>query len=385
MYLLILITKNTLRHPLRTALTLLGLVIAILSFGFLQTVVNAWYAGANAASSTTLVTRNATSLVFSLPISYRAKIRAVEGVEAVGNANWFGAIYQDPKNFFAQFAISGASYLDIYPDYLLSAEERTAFLRDRKGCIVGRKLADQYGFKVGDVVPLRGTIFPGNWEFVVRGIYDGKQPTTNTSQFFFHWDYLNETLSKTAKRRANLTGVFVIKIANANEAASVSNAVDELFKNSLAETLTETEKAFQLGFVSMSEAIVAAIRVVSMVVIVIIVAVMANTMAMSARERMGEYATLKALGFGPGFLAGLILGESLFLSMVGGLIGILALFPAAQLFGAAVGTVFPVFEVAPETVLWQMAAALTIGVFAALLPTARAVQVNIVEGLRSIA
>ena len=204
-------------------------------------------------------------------------------------------------------------------------------------------------------------------------------------KFFFHWDYLNETLSKTAKRRANLTGVFVIKIANANEAASVSNAVDELFKNSLAETLTETEKAFQLGFVSMSEAIVAAIRVVSMVVIVIIVAVMANTMAMSARERMGEYATLKALGFGPGFLAGLILGESLFLSMVGGLIGILALFPAAQLFGAAVGTVFPVVEVAPETVLWQMAAALTIGVFAALLPTARAVQVNIVEGLRSIA
>lgn len=385
MYLLKLITKNTTRHPLRTVLTLLGLVIAIFAFGFLQTVVNAWYAGANAASSTTMVTRNATSLVFSLPISYGAKIRAVEGVQGVGNANWFGGIYQDPKNFFAQFAISGASYLDIYPDYLLPPEQRSAFLRDRKGCIVGRKLADQFGFKVGDIVPIRGTIFPGNWEFVVRGIYDGKQPTTNTSQFFFHWDYLNETLSKTAKRRANFTGVFVIKIAHADDAASISNTIDALFKNSLAETLTETEKAFQLGFVSMSEAIVAAIRVVSLVVIVIIVAVMANTMAMSARERMGEYATLKALGFGPGFLAALIFGESLFLALVGGVIGVGLLFPAAKGFSAAVGTVFPVFEVAPDTALWQMAAALGIGVLAAILPAVRAVQVNIVEGLRSIA
>ncbi|MEN9865607.1 MAG: hypothetical protein RL748_1197 [Pseudomonadota bacterium] len=385
MYLLKLITKNTTRHPLRTLLTLLGLVIAIFAFGFLQTVVNAWYAGANAASSTTLVTRNATSLVFSLPINYAAKIRAVDGVESVGNANWFGGVYQDPKNFFAQFAISGASYLDIYPDYLLPLEQRQAFLRDRKGCIVGRKLAEQFGFKVGDVVPIRGTIFPGNWEFVVRGIYDGKQPTTNTSQFFFHWDYLNETLKKTAKRRANYTGVFVIKIAHGDEAASVSNAIDAVFKNSLAETLTETEKAFQLGFVSMSEAIVAAIKLVSLVVIVIIVAVMANTMAMSARERMGEYATLKALGFGPGYLAALIIGESLFLALLGGVIGIALLFPAAKIFSAAVGTVFPVFEVAPDTALWQALAALAIGLLAAILPTARAMQVNIVEGLRSIA
>jgi putative ABC transport system permease protein len=384
MYLFKLVWKNALRHKLRSILTLLGLVVAIFSFGFLQTVVNAWYAGANAASNTTLVMRNKTSLVFPLPLSYADKIRAADGVVGVGWANWFGGIYQDPKNFFAQFAISGASYLDIYPDYLMPPEQRLAFLRDRKGCLVGRKLADQFGFKVGDVIPIRGTIYSGQWDFVVRGIYDGAKPTTNTSQFFFHWQYLNERMVKVSPRYANRVGVFVVQINQPDNAAVVSNALDDQFKNSLAETLTESEKAFQLGFVSMSEAIVAAIRVVSFVVIIIIAFVMANTMAMSARERLGEYATLKALGFGPGFLATLIMGESLFLALSGALLAMLMLYPAAKVFSRAMGTLFPVFEVPPETPLWQLGAALAIGLLAALVPTLRSVRVNIVEGLRSI-
>lgn len=385
MFVLNLIWRNALRHKLRSLLTLAGLVVAIFSFGFLQTVVDAWYAGANAASNTTLVTRNATSLVFPLPLAYAEKVRAVEGVQAVGYANWFGGVYQDPKNFFAQFAISGASYLDIYPNYLLPPEQRLAFLRDRKGCIVGRKLANQFGFKVGDVIPLRGTIYPGQWELVVRGIYDGKEASTNTSQLFFQWEYLNQRMVQTNPRFANKIGVFVLQINQPENAAVISNAVDAQFKNSLAETLTETEKAFQLGFVSMSEAIVAAIRVVSFVVIIIIAFVMANTMAMSARERLSEYATLKALGFGPGFLAALIIGESMFLSLLGALLAIAMLYPAAQGFSQAMGTMFPVFEVSPETPLWQLGAAAAIGLLAALLPTVRSVRVNIVEGLRSIA
>jgi putative ABC transport system permease protein len=302
----------------------------------------------------------------------------------VGFANWFQGTYKDPKNFFAQFAISGASYLDIYPDYLLSDEERNAFLHDRKGAIVGRKLADQYGLKVGDTIPLKGTIYPGNWEFVLRGIYDGKESTTNTATMFFHWDYVNESLKVTAPRRANQIGVYVVQINHPENAAAISAAVDREFANSLAETLTETEKAFQLGFVSMSEAIVAAIRVVSFVVIVIIAAVMANTMAMSARERLGEYATLKALGFGPGFLALMIIGESLLLAVVGALTGIVLLFPFAKWLGGVMGTMFPVFQVSQSTVWQQLAAALVIGLAAAIAPTIRAVRVNIVEGLRSI-
>lgn len=384
MYTLRLIFKNAMRHKLRTSLTILGLVVAIFSFGLLQTVVDAWYAGAEGASNTTLVTRNKTSLVFPLPLSYQARIRAVPGVSGVGFANWFQGTYKDPKNFFAQFAISGESYLNIYPDYLLPPDDRAAFLRDRKGCIVGRKLADQYGFKVGDIIPLKGTIYPGNWELVVRGIYDGKQSTTNTTTLFFHWDYVNETVKKTMPRRANQIGVYVVQIDQPENAAAISAAVDREFANSLAETLTETEKAFQLGFVSMSEAIVVAIRVVSFVVIIIIAAVMANTMAMSARERLGEYATLKALGFGPGFLALMIFGESLLLSAFGAAIGIVILFPFAAFLGKVMGTMFPVFEVSQLTVVQQVLAALAIGAVAAIAPTVRAVRINIVDGLRSI-
>ena len=384
MYTLRLIVKNALRHKLRTSLTILGLVVAIFAFGLLQTVIDAWYAGAEGASNTTLVTRNKTSLVFPLPLSYEARIRAVPGVTGVGYANWFQGTYKDPKNFFAQFAISGDSYLNIYPDYLLPPDQRAAFLRDRKGALVGRKLADQFGFKVGDVIPLKGTIYPGDWELVVRGIFDGRQSTTNTATLFLHWDYLNESLKKTLPRRANQIGVYVVRIDEPENAAAISAAIDKEFSNSLAETLTETEKAFQLGFVSMSEAIVMAIRVVSFVVIVIIAAVMANTMAMSARERLGEYATLKALGFGPGFLTAMILGESLLLSLFGAALGIVILFPFAAFLGSAMGTMFPVFEVTRLTVLQQILAALSIGLVAAIAPTLRATRVNIVEGLRSI-
>jgi putative ABC transport system permease protein len=380
-----LILRNALRHKLRSSLTVVGLVVATLAFGFLQTVVKAWYAGAEAASNTTLITRNAVSLVFPLPLSYAAKIRAVEGVTGVAWANWFGGIYQDPKNFFPQFAVSGASYLDIYRDYLLPAEQRKAFLRDRKGAVIGRKLADQYGFKVGDVIPLRGTIFPGQWQFTVRGIYEGRTPSTVTTQMFFQWDYLNESLLKTTARRANQVGVYVVQIERPGLAPQVSAAIDATFKNSLAETLTETEKAFQLSFVSMSDAIVMGIRLVSFVVILIIMAVMANTMAMSARERLAEYATLKALGFGPAFLAVLIVGESVLLSLAGGAIGIALLYPSAAAFASRTGTLFPVFEVSPLTMALQLACAFAVGIVAAIAPALRAMRVNIVEGLRSVA
>lgn len=378
-----LIFKNALRHKLRTSLTMLGLVVATLSFGLLQTVVHAWYAGANAASNTRLVTRNSISLVFPLPLNYQSKIRAVEGVSAVAIANWFGGVYQEPKNFFPQFAIS-PNYLDLYPEYRLSDAERTAFTRDRKAAIVGRKLATRYGFKLGDIIPIKGTIFPGQWEFVLRGIYDGKEATTDTSQMFFHWEYLNETLQKTVARRANQVGIYLVQIDNGDYAAAISRTIDGLFRNSLAETLTETEKAFQLGFVSMTEAIVAAIRVVSFVVIVIIMAVMANTMAMSARERLSEYATLKALGFGPGFLSALIFGESLLIAATGAALGIALLFPVARVFGNAMGTLFPVFEISPETLALQLGAGLVVGLVAAIAPALRSARIRIVDGLRSI-
>src|SRR6266496_3349999 len=379
MYVVRLVLKNALRHKLRTALTILGIVVAITAFGLLRTVIDAWYAGANASSSARLVTRNAVSLVFSLPLTYAQKIRAVDGVTAASWANWFGGVYVSERNFFAQFAVDAASYLDIYPEFVLTPEEKRGFLADRQGAIVGRKLADQYGWKVGDQIPLRGTIFPGTWTFNLRGVYVGASRTTAESQMLFHWDYLNETLKKRFPRRAEQAGVFITQLRDPDQAAAVSQAIDATFKNSLAETLTETENAFQLGFVSMSEAILLAIQAVSFVVIVIIMAVMANTMAMTARERYGEYATLKALGFGGGFVALLIFGESLLIAAIGGVAGIALTFPLANAFREALGTFFPIFYVSDETVGLQLGAALVVGVVAAVFPAWRASRLPVVE------
>jgi putative ABC transport system permease protein len=383
MHLLKLITRNALRHKLRTILTVLGLTIAVLAYGLLHTVVDAWYAGAAAASNARLVTRNAISLTFPLPLSYENRIRGVDGVTMVARSSWFGGIYREPKNFFAQFAVSD-NYLDLYPEFILSAQQRSDYERDRKGCLIGRQLANAFGFKVGDVIPIKGTIYPGTWEFTVRGILDGRDESTITRQLIFHWDYLNETVRKMPGRKADQVGVYVLGIANPDDAAAISRNVDAVFKNSLAETLTETEQAFQLGFVAMSNQIIAAIRLVSYVVIVIIMAVMANAMAMSARERTVEYATLKALGFGPGFLALLMFGESVTISAVGGALGMLATPPAASFFKQATGGVFPVFVVSHQTMLSQAACALAVGLAAAIIPAMQAARVRIVEGLRAI-
>jgi putative ABC transport system permease protein len=384
MYLAKLILRNALRHKLRTALTVLGLVVAFLSFGLLQTVVDAWYAGAQGAAPNRLVTRNAVSLVVPLPIHYREKIRAVDGVRSVAAANWFGGIYQDPRNFFPQLAVEAEAYFGMYPEYRVSEEEFRAFLRDRRGAIIGRKLAQTFGFRVGDVVPLKGTIFPGNWEFTVRGIYDGAEAKTDTSQFFFHWKYLNEAMRLRGAQRADYAGIFLVEIEDPYRAAEVSEAIDRQFKNSPAETLTETEQAFQIGFVKQTEAIVIAIRIVSFVVIAIILAVMANTMAMTARERLVEYATLKALGFGPAFLSALIFGESVAVAAFGATIGIALTFPVSEWFAQQMGTLFPVFEVGRETVLLQAACALGVGATAAVFPAQRAIRVRVAEGLRAI-
>jgi putative ABC transport system permease protein len=381
-FLLNLILRNAFRHRLRTLLTVTGLMIAVLAFGLLQTVVDAWYAGAASASSTRLVTRNAISLTFFLPASYGNRIRGVEGVTSVAWSNWFGGIYQEPKNFFPQFAVSD-NYMDLYSEYLLPDDQRQAWLRDRKGALVGRQLADRYGFKVGDPLPLKGTIYSGTWEFTVRGIFEAADTGTLTGHMLFHYDYLNETIRKLSPRRADYVGVFVVGVADRDNVAAASRNVDALFANSLAETLTESEQAFQLSFVAMSDQIIAAIRLVSYVVILIILAVMANTMAMSARERNAEYATLKALGFGPGFLAALILGESLVICLIGGGLGMALTAPAAEGFKSAAG-IFPVFRVSQDTIALQAACALAVAVSAAVIPAIRASRVRIVEGLRTI-
>ncbi|MCV2360715.1 MULTISPECIES: ABC transporter permease [Roseateles] len=385
MFIFKLLLKNAFRHKLRTLLTMVGLVVAICAFGLLRTIISAWYAGVEGSSSTRLVTRSAISLTFPLPMNYAQRLKGVDGVSSISWSNWFGGVYLTERNFFPQFAVEPASYLALYPEYRLSDAERLAFLRDRQGAIVGRKLADKYGWKVGDQIPIRGTIYPGTWTFTLRGIWDGAEAKTDESQLLFHWAFLNESIRKLAPKRADAVGVYIIGIKDPQNAALISQRVDAGFKNSLAETLTETESAFQLSFVSMSEAILLAIEAVSYIIVVIIMAVMANTMTMTARERLAEYATLKALGFAPSFVVKLLFGESLLIALLGGLAGLLLTLPLAAGFGKAIGTLLPAFHVSGLTMSLQMLAALVVGAVAAAWPAWKMSRIDIVQGLRHVA
>jgi putative ABC transport system permease protein len=376
--------RNAFRHKLRSLLTICGMSVAILSFCLLQTVIEAWYGGVAASSSARLITRNSISLVFSLPLYYRERIRQADGVTLVASGNWFGGYYQDPKNFFANFAVEPRSYLELYPEYLMADAEKVAFLRDRQGMAVGRKLAERFSWKVGDRITLKGTIFPGDWPLNIRAIYRGRDKAVDETQLFFHWDYLNETLKKLTSNRTDQVGFYVVGIDDPKAAAPISAAIDALFKNSSAETLTETEKAFQLSFVSMSEALITAIRLISIVVIIIILVVVANTMAMSVRERLWEYAVFKTLGFGGSQIALLIFGESLVIALLGGALGIACTFPIVDKFALAVGQFFPTFNLAPQTLYQAIAASVGVGVIAALWPVRQVLRVRIADGLRRL-
>lgn len=385
MFLLKLLLLNAFRHRLRTALTIVGLVVAVCAFGLLRTLVDAWYAGVAASSSTRLVTRSAVSLTFPLPLHYAQRLKGVDGVTTISWANWFGGVYQTERNFFPQFAVEPASYLALYPEYVLPEDQKQAFLRDRRGAIVGRKLARTYGWQVGDQIPLRGTIYSGTWTFTLRGIWDGAEERTDENQMLFHWQYINETMRRKYGPRADFVGVYVLGIDQPANAALVSERVDALFRNSAAETLTETEAAFQLGFVSMSQAILVAIEAVSLILIVIIMVVMANTMTMTARERMAEYATLKALGFPPSFIVRLLFGESLLIALTGAAIGVALTFPAVRAIAQALGSFLPAFQVQPATVAMQLGAAVGVGTVAAAWPAWRMGRIDIVQGLRHVA
>jgi putative ABC transport system permease protein len=318
-------------------------------------------------------------------MAYLPKIQALPEVAAVGYGNWFAGVYIDEKHFFPQFAVDPVrQYFDIYPEYVMAEEQKQAFFRDRQGCAAGRALAQRFGWKLGDAIVLKGTFYPGEWRFLLRAIYTGGEAQTDEGRFYFHWEYLNESLKKSGDSRADQVSWFTIRVTRPEAAPEVSAQVDALFQNSLAETITETERAFYLGFVSMTETILLAIQVVSWVVIGVILVVLANTMAMSARERHGEYAILKTMGFKARHLAALILGESLLLALAGGMAGVALTFPAVRVFQSQLGQYFRVFPLTRATLGLALAVALAVGVLAALLPAWRASRVSIAAALRKV-
>jgi putative ABC transport system permease protein len=380
-----LVLRNTLRHKLRSLLTILGVGVAVMAFALLRTVVTAWYAGVEASAANRLITRHAVSFVFTLPLSYRDRIAQVPGVDKVTYATWFSGVYIDKNQFFARLAVDSETFFDVYSEFVIEKDQFEAFKRERNAAIIGIDIADRYNLKIGDIMPMEGDVYPGRWEFVVRGIYQPRDQTTDPATMMFHYKYVDERVRQEAPGRAGEIGWYIVRIANADDSATVSEAIDKLFQNSRAETKTETERAFQQSFLSAASAVITAMNIMSFVIIGIILLVLGNTMIMSARERTHEYAVLKMLGFSGPNLFLLVTGESLILSVLGSAAGLLVTYPAVASFQKALPKGwFPVFYIKPETILLAAAAGLLVGLAASAIPVRRILTTRIVEGLRHV-
>lgn len=378
--------KNLFRHKLRTFLTIMGIAVAVMAFGLLRTIVTSWSAGVEASSTKRMIVRHAVSFILPLPYSYRDQLEKVQGVKSVSFASWFGGVYKnnDQADFFPRFAVDAQSYFSLFPEFLISESELKDFQSTRNGCVVGKKLAEQQGFKIGDIIPITGDIFPGKWEFVVKGIYTGKERITDETQMIFQWEYIDEELKVSSPVRSGYVGWYILDLESSNVSSDVTASVDGMYLNSSAKTKTETEAAFQQSFVSLSGAILSSLQIISYVIIGIILLILANTIVMSARERIREYAVLKTLGFSGGHVASLIAGESLLISLIGGILGLCLSFPIIQGFGNAFPTFFPVFKLEISTIALSIGFSLLVGIAASIFPAYRSSQMSIVDGLRQI-
>ena len=377
-----LVLANLMRSKRRTFLTVSSIAIALFLFCTLRTVITSFEASVRASEATRLVVRHGASLVFPLPLSYRDRLSQVTGVTGVSYGNWFGGVYQDPKNNFAQFAMDVPTMFDLFPDTVVPPDQLAAFKAERTSCLIGAGLAKKFGWKIGDTVPILGTIYPGEWRFTVRGIYRGKTKDVDENTLFFHWDYLNESLPE---GRKNYVGIYWIRIASPSMAAAVSERVDDMFRNSAQPTKTETEKAFQAGFISMIGNVQLLLAIIGSAIVFAIMLVTVNTMMMAARERTTEIAVLKTLGFSDGLILRLVGGEALLVSLVGGVLGCgLAALIFHQLDFTG-GGFFPNFRVLPETVVAGLLLALLLGLLSGLVPALSAARLRIANALRKVA
>jgi putative ABC transport system permease protein len=375
-----LLLANLFRKKVRTTLTVGSFVVALFLYGLLVTIRGAFNQGVQAAGADRLVVMSKVSMIQPLPYAYRDRLLKVPGVKEATFASWFGGVYQDEKNFFAQFAVDHETYRRMYTEFLVPDDQWQAFVQDKAGAIVGSVTAKRFGWKIGDRIPIRGAIFPGEWQFNLRGIYEGARPHDDLSQFWFRWDYLNEKVEPFLK---GYVGWYTVRINPGYEAAAVSQQIDALFANSPFETRTQTEQALMMSFVKQMGNIEFLMLAIGGVVVFTLLLVTGNTMATAVRERTGELAVLKTVGFGDSFVLGLVLVESALLSAVGGVLGVI-LAKAFTLAGDPTGGLLPVFYLPP----WAMAAglvlALAVGVLAGLLPALGARRLQVVQAFRRV-
>jgi putative ABC transport system permease protein len=374
------------RNPLRLVLTVLAATVGVLAFIFLQTVIDLWYSGVESAQPDRIAVRNRTSLTQPLPLSYFRRIAAIPGVTAVTHGGWFGGTLGDRReDFFPNFYVDAPTYLRVYDEFLTSDAEVAAWLSDPCGAMIGRQLANRFGWAPGDRVSLKGTIFPGTWDFTVRGIYDGKTASTDTTGLVFGYRCLNERVPES---RRDLVGYYAVRVDDPARSAAVGQEIDALFANSAYETKSESERAFQLGFVAMSSAILSAVRIVSYVILVIILLILANTIAMGVRDKTVDISTLRAIGFRPRHVVGLVLAESALIGVIAAGLGIAASPLVVRAFVAIVSKSFgslPAPVLSPSTLAFAGGASLLVGLAAGALPAIRAGRLPVAEGLRRVA
>jgi putative ABC transport system permease protein len=374
-----LIMANLFRKKLRTTLTIGSFVVALFLFGLLVVVHGAFNQGVDVAGADRLDVINKTSIIQPLPYSYRDQILHIPGVKAITYDNWFGGVYQDEKNFFPQFAIDPENQRVVFPEFVIPDDQWKAFLEDREGAIAGSQIAKRFGWKIGDRIPIKGAIYPGDWEFNIRGIYTGSRDNDDLTQFWFHYKYLDER----RQYGKGLVGWYTVKLDTPDDGTRVTKAIDTMFANSPYETKTETEKALATDFAKQFGNIGFLISAVGSVVFFTLLLVTGNTMAIAVRERIGELAVLKAVGFNDRFVLFLVLGESLLIAAIGGAIG-LALCKLMTLGGDPTHGFLPFFYLPGPMVLVGFAVALAVGVLAGILPATSAMRLRVVDALRRV-
>jgi len=381
-----LLLTNLLRNRRRTFLTVTSIAVSLFLVATLLTVLSEFENPLQTPESAMrLICRHRVSLANILPTSYRARIRKIDGVQAVVGSMWFGGVYKDPKNFFAQFAVDTDEFFDVYADIKLPEDQKQAFLRDRTGAIAGENLAQRFGWKVGDRINFQGALFDFDPELTLRGIYSGGSDEATT--LYFHWEYFNEGMKKVFGPTVDFTGFYTIRATSAEQVPAIAEKVDEAFRNSSSPTKTESERAFVLGFIAMMGNVRFLITTICSVVIFTIVLVAANTMAMSIRERVREIGVLKALGYRRRQILSLLLGESTLLALGGAALGSLGakFFYAGVPMAVVTGGMFQRFRVTPAILAICLVIGIGVGIVSAGIPAWQASRRRVVDALREVA
>jgi putative ABC transport system permease protein len=377
-----LILSNFKRHKLRTVLTLLSIMVAFILFAYLAAMRGAFQMGVSVAGANRLVVRHRVTLIQPLPQSYEARIERIPGVDDAIQQAWFGGLYDKKATQWAQIAVNANEFFAMYPEFILPPDQKEAFLKTRTAAIVGRKTAEKYGWKVGQKVVLSATFMRpktggDNWTFDLVGIYDGAQPETDTTTFYFRHDYMDENRAF----GKGLTGWYAIRVHDPKNAEAIARKIDEEFANSPTETKTETEKAFIRGFAEQMGNIGAIVIAILGAVFFTILLVAGNTMAQAVRERTGELGVMKAIGFSDGQVLTFVLTESLLIACVGGAIGLgLGILFVSS--GDPTGGALPVFLFPLPQRLIGVAIILVLGIVTGLFPALQAMRLNAVDALR---